>query len=151
MELSHEQPAARLLRAVRVDGPDAHASAPPRIVCLTGEPTEILWALGEGERVEGISARTCRPPGARGKLAKERFVQAEEVIEAKPDVIFGSWCGKPVDVDATCTRPGWEGVPAIQNGEIHEVPSATILQPGPGCLTDGLDQLEAVLAAVQSG
>ena len=33
-----------------------------RIVCLTEEPTEILYLLGEGRRVVGISKWTVRPP-----------------------------------------------------------------------------------------
>ena len=34
-------------------------------VCLTEEPTEILYALGEQERIVGISAYTERPPEAK--------------------------------------------------------------------------------------
>ena len=258
-------------------------STPPRrIVCLTEEPTEILWALGEGERVVGISAWTFRPEGAReaapivsgfvggnvekiqalepdlvigfsdiqaelasklikaglsvwitnqrsvaeimenalllgrivgreaqatamiagwqahldalrakaaswprrprvyfeewpdpmisairwvselihiaggenvfdacshGSLARERFIVSEDVIAAKPDVIFASWCGKPVDKDEIRQRPGWDQIPAVQTGRIHEIPSATILQPGPGALTDGVTELAAHLEA----
>lgn len=83
---------------------------------------------------------------SRGKLAKERFVQADDVIAARPDVILASWCGKPVDKDAIRSRPGWEALPAIQNDAIHEIPSAVILQPGPACLTDGVDALARILA-----
>jgi iron complex transport system substrate-binding protein len=254
---------------------------PRRIICLTEEPTEILYALGEGERVVGISAWTVRPPEARaekpivsafldgnvkrikalepdliigfsdiqsklaaeliaeglqvlifnqrsiaeildvilligrlvgcearaqaliagyegridaararaarrthrprvyfeewmdplisaigwvselieiaggenvfadragGSLAKQRFVTADEVIERRPDIILASWCGKSVDRDAILARPGWETLPAIVAGAVHEIPSAIILQPGPASLTDGLDALERILA-----
>ena len=254
---------------------------PRRIVCLTEEPTEILYALGEGERIVGISAWTVRPPEAReahpivsaftggnvkrivelepdlvigfsdiqaqlaseliaanlqvlifnqrsleeildvilvlgrivgreeearvlidgyrrrledvrsltsrhahrprvyfeewmdplisgirwvselieiagghdvfadrsgGKLAKERFVQADEVIEAAPEILIGSWCGKPMDEAAIRNRPGWAGIPAVRDGAIHEIPSELILQPGPACLTDGLDALVEIIA-----
>jgi len=78
---------------------------------------------------------------ARGKLAKERFVQAEEVIEAQPDIVFASWCGKPFDSVAFRARPGFDRLPAVQKDQIHEVPSELILQPGPACLTAGLDHL----------
>ena len=40
-------------------------SGPARIVCLTEEPTEILYALGEQDRIVGISAYTERPPEAK--------------------------------------------------------------------------------------
>ena len=38
---------------------------PQRIVCLTEEPTEALYALGEQQRIVGISGFTVRPPQAR--------------------------------------------------------------------------------------
>lgn len=41
------------------------ARTPERIVCLTEEPTEILYGLGEEHRIVGISAFTERPPEAR--------------------------------------------------------------------------------------
>ena len=41
------------------------AVGPRRIVCLTEEPTEVLYALGEQERIVGISGFTVRPPCAR--------------------------------------------------------------------------------------
>ena len=40
-------------------------NGPQRIVCLTEEPTEILYSLGQGDRVVGISAYTVRPPEAK--------------------------------------------------------------------------------------
>ena len=254
---------------------------PRRIVCLTEEPTEILYLLGEGERIVGISAWTVRPPEARaekpivsaftdgnvericglepdlvvgfsdiqadlaakliarnlqvlifnqrtiaeildvilvlgrivgreieartlareyrahldvvrrkhaggprprvyfeewmdpkisairwvselidiaggtdvfadrssGKLAKERFVTDDEVIAAAPEVIVASWCGKPVQREGFARRPGWDAIPAVRGDRIHEIPSELILQPGPACLTDGLDALERAIHA----
>ena len=82
---------------------------------------------------------------SQGKLAKERFVTSEEVIAAKPDVIVASWCGEPVDRADFGTREGWADVPAVAADRIHEIPSELILQPGPACLTDGLDALERAI------
>ena len=41
------------------------AIGPQRIVCLTEEPTEVLYALGEQDRIVGISGFTVRPAIAR--------------------------------------------------------------------------------------
>ena len=38
---------------------------PERIVCLTEETTELLYLLGEQDRIVGISADTERPPEAK--------------------------------------------------------------------------------------
>jgi iron complex transport system substrate-binding protein len=37
---------------------------------------------------------------------------------------------------------------AIRNGNVYEIPSTCILQPGPASLTEGVRQLHAVLARV---
>ena len=60
------------------------------------------------------------------------------MIAAAPDVIIGSWCGKPVRKEKNRARPGWETIPAVRNGHIYEVKSTYILQPGPASLTDGV-------------
>jgi iron complex transport system substrate-binding protein len=49
---------------------------PERIVCLTEETTEILYLLGEGHRVVGISGYTLRPPEAREKPKVSSFAEA---------------------------------------------------------------------------
>ena len=42
-------------------------------------------------------------------------------------------------------RAGWEGVSAVKSGQIFEIKSANILQPGPAALTDGLDQIKTII------
>jgi iron complex transport system substrate-binding protein len=42
-------------------------------------------------------------------------------------------------------RAGWADVPAVRDGELHEVKSPIILQPGPAALFDGLDALHAIV------
>jgi iron complex transport system substrate-binding protein len=64
-----------------------------------------------------------------------------------PELIFGSWCGKKFNASAVAARPGWSDVPAVRDGELHEVKSSIILQPGPAALTDGVRELHRVIAA----
>src|SRR4029079_17728369 len=88
-------------------------------------------------------------PELRGsKLAKDRIVTSERVIAAAPDVIIGSWCGKPVRKEKIAARAGWEGVPAVRDGAIFEVKSTYILQPGPAALTEGIRQLQDIISRV---
>ncbi len=92
------------------------------------------------------------PDRRRAKLAKDRIVTSDDVIAAQPDVIIGSWCGKPVRREKIAARPGWDQIPAVRNGQIHEVKSAFILQPGPAALTEGVRQIHDLLGqAVRSG
>src|SRR5688572_24979231 len=76
---------------------------------------------------------------AARQSAKERIVTEEEVIAAGPDIIFGSWCGKKFRPEQVRARKGFDAIPAVRNGNIYEIKSSIILQPGPAALTDGLD------------
>ncbi len=60
-------------------------------------------------------------------------------------MIFGSWCGKRFRPNLLAARPGWDAVPAVRDGELHEIKSPLILQPGPAALTGGLDALHGVI------
>ncbi|MFK7745100.1 MAG: cobalamin-binding protein [Roseobacter sp.] len=79
--------------------------------------------------------------------AKARILNPQDVIDAAPDIILASWCGKKVRTDKIATRPGWAKIPAVQNGQIYEIKSPLILQPGPAALSDGLDAIERALWA----
>jgi iron complex transport system substrate-binding protein len=68
------------------------------------------------------------------------------VVAKRPDVILGSWCGKKFRPERVAARPGWSAVPAVRDGELHEIKSAEILQPGPAALTDGVRRIHAILA-----
>ena len=104
--------------------------------------TAIGWV---SELIELAGGRNVFADRARGKLARERFVSAEQVVRADPEVVFASWCGKPFDRAAFEARPGFSGMAAVRHGRVHEVPPAIILQPGPACLTDGLEFLMRAL------
>jgi iron complex transport system substrate-binding protein len=38
-------------------------------------------------------------------------------------------------------------VPAVRHGQLHELKSSEILQPGPAALTDGVRRLREIVAA----
>lgn len=85
------------------------------------------------------------PQLSRRKNAKDRIVSGAQVIEARPDIIIGSWCGKKFVPAKVAARPGFAEVPAVSSGWLREVKSTLILQPGPAALTDGLDQLAGII------
>ena len=65
---------------------------PQRIVCLTEEPTEWLYLLGEERRIVGISGYTVRPPRAREEKPKvSAFLSAkiDKIVELQPDCVIG--------------------------------------------------------------
>jgi iron complex transport system substrate-binding protein len=86
------------------------------------------------------------PERALCALGKDRILEdAAEVVRRAPDIILGSWCGKRFRPNQVAARAGWDAVPAVRNGELHEIKSPIILQPGPAALTDGLDAIHRVM------
>jgi iron complex transport system substrate-binding protein len=81
---------------------------------------------------------------AQGK-ARDRILTPDQVIPRAPEVILASWCGKKVVPARIAARPGWDTLPAIRNGRIHEIKSPLILQPGPAALTEGLEAIVTAL------
>jgi len=61
-------------------------------VCLTEEPTETLYLLGEQDRIIGISGFTVRPVQAHKEKPKvSAFISADiqKIIALEPDLVIG--------------------------------------------------------------
>lgn len=78
-------------------------------------------------------------------LAKNRIVDPARVVEANPDLIVASWCGKKVRPEMIRQRPGWDQISAVKNNRIYEIKSTYLLQPGPAVLTEGFAQLRRLI------
>jgi iron complex transport system substrate-binding protein len=103
------------------------------------------------ELIEIAGGDPVFPELRHARLATDRIVTSERVIDAAPDVIIGSWCGKPVRREKIAARDGWQAIPAVRDGQIHEVKSTYILQPGPASLTEGVAQIHRILTSGARG
>jgi iron complex transport system substrate-binding protein len=105
--------------------------------------TGIRWVA----EIIGIAGGDdCFPELAREPLAKQRILpNGDEVVRRAPDIILGSWCGKRFRPERVAARPGWDTIPAVRNGDLYEVKSPIILQPGPAALFDGLDAIHRII------
>lgn len=107
--------------------------------------TGIRWA---GELIEIAGGVDCFADLHWASMGKDRILADPlEVARRQPDIIIGSWCGKKFRPEKVAARPGWEDIPAVRDGELHEIKSVDILQPGPAALTDGLEQMVAIVEA----
>jgi iron complex transport system substrate-binding protein len=106
--------------------------------------TGIRWVA----EIIGIAGGDdCFPELAREPLAKQRILpNGDEVVRRAPDIILGSWCGKRFRPENVVVRPGWDTIPAVRYGDLHEIKSPIILQPGPAALFDGLDEIHRIIA-----
>ncbi|MEW5836137.1 MAG: ABC transporter substrate-binding protein [Pseudomonadota bacterium] len=106
--------------------------------------TGIRWVA---ELINIAGGDDIFPELAREPLARQRILaDGAPVIARAPDIILGSWCGKRFRPEKVAARPGWDAIPAVRDGELHEVKSPIILQPGPAALFDGLDALHRIIA-----
>ncbi|KPQ29358.1 MAG: ABC-type Fe3+-hydroxamate transport system, periplasmic component [Marinobacter excellens HL-55] len=81
---------------------------PQRIICLTEETTETLYAIGAEDRIVGISGFTVRPERARKEKPKvSAFTSAkiERILELKPDLVVG-FSDMQADIAAELVRSG---------------------------------------------
>jgi len=138
----------RGLDAVRAQA--AQLARRPRVFFEEWDAPLISGIRWVEELVEIAGGTPVFPELRDAKLAKDRIVDPHEVARREPDLIVASWCGKAVRADRIRSRPGWDRVPAVRLGHIHEIKSPLILQPGPAALTDGLQQLHQAITAAAS-
>lgn len=70
-----------------------------RIVAIGGTVTEIIYALGEGDRVVAVDTTSLYPQEATAKpnIGYVRQISAEGVLSQKPDLIIAESGAGPVD------------------------------------------------------
>ena len=119
----------------------------PRVYFEEWDEPQISAIRWVSELIEIAGGSDIFPERAAASLAKDRIVADPlEVVRGKADIIIGSWCGKKFRPERVAARPGWENLAAVRDGQLHEIKSPIILQPGPAALTDGLDALHAIIA-----
>lgn len=67
------------------------ARLPRRIVCLTTETVEVLYALGAADRIAGITGYTVRPPRARKEKPKVYAFTSgdlDKILAVAPDLVL---------------------------------------------------------------
>jgi len=84
-------------------------------------------------------------------MGKDRIIpDGRTIVDRAPDIVIGSWCGKKFRPEKVAARAGWQDVPAVRDGQLFEIKSADILQPGPAALTDGVAQLHRIFLEWQA-
>jgi hypothetical protein len=114
-------------------------SAKPRVFFQEwDEPliTGIRWVT---ELVEVAGGVDIFPEFRTAPMAKDRITTAKEVLARNPDVIIGSWCGKPME--RTWIDQHLGELACVRAGNVHEIDSSIILQPGPALFLEGVDAL----------
>lgn len=141
---------ARRAEAHLVDVAEAASTLPrrPRVYFEEWDEPLISAIQWVAELIRIAGGDDVFPERAEQSLARNRILaDPHEVVRRAPDIIFGSWCGKKFRPDRVAARAGWDAIAAVRDGELHEIKSPIILQPGPAALFDGLDAMHRVIAA----
>ncbi len=143
--------AARLAEnlSARLENVRARAAslpARPRVFFEEWDEPLISGIRWVSELIEAAGGIDVFAEISRETSAKNRVVSPAQVVAAAPDIIIGSWCGKKFRPEKVAARLGFAAVPAVRNGDVFEIKSSLILQPGPAALTDGLQKVETIVA-----
>lgn len=121
---------------------------PQRIVCLTAETTEVLYLLGEQDRIAGISSYTTRPAKARRekpKIAAFTTARIDKILALEPDLVLG-FSNLQADIAAELIRAGVE-VHVFNQRSVAEI--LRMIQTL-GALVGAQDKAAALVADLES-
>ena len=133
--------AALLLAPFLAPGPTAHAqSQPARVIALGGDITEIIYRLGEQQRLAGRDATSTFPAEAQAIPAVGYFRQlgAEGVLSLKPDLILAAASAGPPEVLQQIVATG---VPVVRLPDAHTTDG----------LLDKVDRIAKALGVPEKG
>ena len=131
---------------------DAARDAGARIVERAGRRPRVFFEEWDEPLISGIrwvseliaiaGGEDVFAERATQQSARERIIaDPGEVIARQPDIVIGSWCGKHFRPERVAARAGWDAMPAVRRGCVHEIKSAVILTPGPVAIEEGLPAL----------
>jgi iron complex transport system substrate-binding protein len=147
---AHERGQA-LIEKIRADHQQIREAAgrlnhKPRIYFEEWDDPPISAIRWVSELIELAGGQDCFPELALEALGKNRIIaDPNQIVQRNPDIIIGSWCGKKFRSETVVNRPGWDQINAVRAGQVFEIKSPDILQPGPAALTDGVAQLHQIV------
>ncbi|MBS0380578.1 MAG: cobalamin-binding protein [Proteobacteria bacterium] len=124
----------------------AQLSRRPRVYFEEWDDPLISGIRWVSELIGIAGGEDCFPELAAQSLGRNRIIaDPAEVPRRAPDIVLASWCGKKFRPERLRTRAGWDTMPAVRGGHVHEIKSSIILQPGPAALTDGVHAIETLI------
>jgi iron complex transport system substrate-binding protein len=86
----------------------AEAASPERIVSLAPNITEILYSLGLGNKIVGVTSFCDRPADAKRKpkIGGMSNPSVEAILSAKPDIVVMTTDGNPAGLDERLNKLG---------------------------------------------
>jgi len=126
----------------------ARAETPGRIVSLAPQMTEIIYALGLGENLAGVTTFCDYPPGAKEKpkVGGMSNPSLEAVVKLRPDIVMMTTDGNPKEFQSRIEALKIKHY-VFTARRIHELPDAI---RGIGRALEVEDRAEGLAAMIQA-
>ncbi len=134
------------------------SSFPKRIVCLSDEVAELIYLLGEQDRIVGVSGFSKRPPEVRLKPRVSTFRDAnfDQIARLEPDLII-TYSDVQAEITREASRRGYTALNCNQRSIAEIFDTVALLARILGKQTEGNDLiasytngLERIAAAAQA-
>jgi iron complex transport system substrate-binding protein len=102
------------------------------------------YTAGSGTFVDLLISRAGGANIGRGLSSQWAQISLEQLLTDNPNIIVLGDSAYGVTVDSLKQRAGWDGLAAIQNGQVYPFDDNLVSRPGPR-LVDGLEALAKLL------
>ena len=121
------------------------ANAPVRSVFYGVDVSDpaMLWTVGNGTFIDDL-VTLAGGDNIAGNLEGWPTYNLEDLVNSNPDVIVLGGANWGVSAEKVASRPIWEDLDAVKNGNIYAIDDTTLVRPGPR-IANGLELLSGLI------
>ena len=121
------------------------ANAPVRSVFYGVDVSDpaMLWTVGNGTFIDDL-VTLAGGDNIAGNLEGWPTYNLEDLVNSNPDVIVLGGANWGVSAEEVASRPIWEDLDAVKNGNIYAIDDTTLVRPGPR-IDNGLELLSGLI------
>ena len=121
------------------------ANAPLRSVFYGVDVSDpaMLWTVGNGTFIDAFITM-AGGENIAGNLEGWPTYNLEDLVDTNPDVIVLGGANWGVSAEEVASRPIWQDLDAVKNGNIYAIDDTTLVRPGPR-IANGLELLAGLI------
>jgi len=103
----------------------------------------MLWTVGNGTFIDDLIT-LAGGDNIAGNLEGWPTYNLEDLVNSNPDVIVLGGANWGVSAEEVASRPIWQDLDAVKNGNIYAIDDTTLVRPGPR-IANGLELLAGLI------
>ncbi|HJW89178.1 MAG TPA: cobalamin-binding protein [Anaerolineales bacterium] len=132
-------------RVAAVEEKIAATQARPKVFYeLDGSEPNAPWTAGPDTFIDTLIQVAGGQNVASGLEGQYAQLSVEALLVQAPEIILLGDAAYGVTPESVAARPGWEAMPAVQNGQLYVFDDNLVSRPSPR-LVDGLEQLARLI------